>query len=1125
MRLSQLLASQIPPGSRSRGYSYFMRGAVSNIGRVGSAVHADVIGSELYTVSLEWEGGVLHASCTCRFFDDRAETCKHIWATILEAERRGVTVPMPAPAPAAPTIAAAAAPRPLATSPVTPPSAVRPRQNAARGPWRELLDAVTMTPAASGEAARRQPDDTQLLYVVDVAASRKAEAVVIELMRRDRKVNGDWGKPKPARLTRDQLQTVAAADRELVERLTGGQIHHEWDSSLSSHSEFERLRLVGAFAADHLALIAGTGRALLRPAAEAEPEPPAPRRWERQRRQPRRAPVDLLPLAWDAGPPWTFAVKIRKDETEADYVVDGVLFRPGEEMPVAEPLLLLADGIVLTRTHGARLTRDSGFAWLVALRAYGPTPVPAGGKQQLEDALAAHPPVVQAAPGDLHTQIEELRPQPFMRLRPLRYPPERLIGDVSFDYGGVIVPAGSLNAIVRAPDSERIVRRALAQETALLDQLTRAGFRTEWSVEAGAAVPHIAAALLPRVVRTLTAAGWQVEAGGVQYRQAARFSMQVTSGIDWFDLASYAEYGDQRVSLPQLLAARARGDEMVPLEDGSMGILPDEWLRANALLPRLATRQGDLLRFKPSQLALLDALLAAQPETTWDDRFARARSELLAFDGITPADPPSSFTGTLREYQREGLGWLLFLRRFGFGGCLADDMGLGKTVMVLALLARLREEGGASHPALVVAPRSLVFNWRQEASRFAPALRVLEYTGSERVAARERLADYDLVLTTYGTLRRDAAHLADVPFEYVVLDESQAIKNAASASAKAVRLLKPAHRLALSGTPIENHLGELWSLFEFLNPGLLGSARVFSEIGSARTADEDSTALLARSLRPFLLRRTKEQVAPELPERTEQTLYCELEPAQRALYDELREHYRRALLDRSTGAAFSRSKLQVLEALAPPAAGRVRIPASSTPRAATSRRPSSTCCCRIWPRRSTRATRRSSSRSSPAFSPSSAQRLDAEGLAYEYLDGTTRDRQAIVERFQTDPERRLFLISLKAGGVGLNLTAAEYVFLLDPWWNPAVEAQADRPCPPHRPDAARLRLPPDCARHRRGARPRVAGAQAAPGRRHPRGGRRPDPRPEPRRSRTAVVVKNGVRPPGDVVLVPHGVMT
>ena len=412
-----------------------------------------------------------------------------------------------------------------------------------------------------------------------------------------------------------------------------------------------------------------------------------------------------------------------------------------------------------------------------------------------------------------------------------------------------------------------------------------------------------------------------------------------------------------------------------------------------------------------------------------------------SFDGIAPIDPPSLFTGTLRPYQREGLGWLLFLQRFGFGGCLADDMGLGKTVMVLALLAARRTAASGPRPSLVVAPSSVVFNWREEARRFTPELRVLEYTGGGREAMRSVFGEHDVVLTTYGTIRRDAAVLSAERFDYVILDEAQAIKNASSQSARAARVLNAQHHLALSGTPIENHLGELWSIFEFLNPGLLGSATAFQRLSTADRLDAETLALLSRGLRPFILRRTKEQVASDLPERTEQTLYCELEPPQRAAYDELRMHYRRSLLEGTNGGGFGRVKLQVLEAL-------LRLRQAACHPGLIDRRRMSDGSAKLEVLLPRIAESIEEGHKTLVFSQFTSfldivrQRLDAAAIGYEYLDGRTRDREARVARFQTDPECRLFLISLKAGGLGLNLTAAEYVFLLDPWWNPAVEAQA-----------------------------------------------------------------------------------
>jgi SNF2 family DNA or RNA helicase len=295
-------------------------------------------------------------------------------------------------------------------------------------------------------------------------------------------------------------------------------------------------------------------------------------------------------------------------------------------------------------------------------------------------------------------------------------------------------------------------------------------------------------------------------------------------------------------------------------------------------------------------------------------------------------------------------------------------------------------------------------------------------------------------MTTYGTLRRDAARLSAIDFEYVVLDEAQAIKNAGTSAAKAARLLRGRHRLALSGTPIENHLGELWSLFEFLNPGMLGAAGR-GLLKSVKSGNGDGLAALRRGLRPFILRRTKAQVAPELPDRVEDTILCELEGPERTRYDELRDHYRATLLGMVDRSGLARSRMHILEALL-----RLRQAACHQGLIDPARADASSA--KVDALLAQLDELKEEGHKALVFSQFTSllaivrAHLDSAGRQYAYLDGHTRDRQAAVDWFQTDPACDLFLISLRAGGLGLNLTAAEYVFLLDPWWNPAVEAQA-----------------------------------------------------------------------------------
>ncbi len=683
-------------------------------------------------------------------------------------------------------------------------------------------------------------------------------------------------------------------------------------------------------------------------------------------------------------------------------------------------------------------------------------------------------------------------------------PPAAVAADSLGDTGGIVAtpalsppepptaePAEAADAADAADEAAvvnltQIVYRDLGRENECYARLLQLGFREAYDYGSTRPSLRLGPSKLPRVVAELSRDGWFVEAEGKLYRPPGEFKVSVTSGIDWFELHGEVQFGDQIATLPQLLSALRRGQTTVRLGDGTFGLLPQEWLKKYAPLAGMGeVSRGeddeDHLRFSARQVGFLDALLAGMPEARFDAGFTRARDELARFSGVAAIDAPATFVGELRAYQRDGLGWMSFLRRFGFGGCLADDMGLGKTVQVLALLEsrrRLRRGvpdddaaaltpaagdpasalatpaieaasadttiGGEQQigPSLVVAPRSLVFNWMQEAAKFTPRLRVLDHTQADRQRGSKHFMDYDLVLTTYGTLRRDAGYFKDIRFDYAVLDEAQAIKNASSESAKAARLLAADHRLALSGTPVQNHLGELWSLFEFLNPGMMGTASVFREVtGGTAGSDAGARESLSRALRPFILRRTKEQVARDLPEKTEQTLFCELDTEQRRLYNELRDHYRTSLLDRIAKEGMNKAKIQVLEAL-------LRLRQAACHPGLIDKKKASEGSAKLDTLLEQVGEVLEENHKVLVFSQFTTllaivrSRLDQRGVVYEYLDGRTRDRQARVERFQNDPDCKLFLISLKAGGLGLNLTAAEYVFLLDPWWNPAVEAQA-----------------------------------------------------------------------------------
>ncbi len=526
-------------------------------------------------------------------------------------------------------------------------------------------------------------------------------------------------------------------------------------------------------------------------------------------------------------------------------------------------------------------------------------------------------------------------------------------------------------------------------------------------------------------------------------RHPPTLSLNITSGIDWFDVQAVVKFGDIPVSLKEIRQALRRQERFVKLADGSIGEIPEAWIEKYKHLFSLGQETDEGVRLADYHLTLLDELLSEADQASVDEDFRERLRRLKDFQGIESKPLPAGFTGQLRAYQKAGYDWLHFLHDFGFGGILADDMGLGKTVQVLVFLLSLRESGDAQAADLIVVPRSLLANWEREAERFTPGLKVYRHFGKGRTKDVHLFDDYDLILTTYGTMRQDIAFLRDYRFHYAVLDESQAIKNPLSKTAKAARLLNAEHRLAMTGTPVENNAFELWSQFAFVNPGLLGGLEYFKREFATpieKKGDESTAQFLRKLVYPFILRRTKDQVAPELPPRSEKILYCDMEPAQRRFYNKTRDQYRALLLGMVEEQGLNQARMKVLEGLL-----RLRQ-ISNHPRLVNPKFRGNSAKLELLMQEL--ETLREGGHKALVFSQFVGmltlvrEELDRRKIPYVYLDGRTRKRQEVVDRFQQSPDIPFFLISLKAGGVGLNLTAADYVIHIDPWWNPAVEMQA-----------------------------------------------------------------------------------
>lgn len=523
----------------------------------------------------------------------------------------------------------------------------------------------------------------------------------------------------------------------------------------------------------------------------------------------------------------------------------------------------------------------------------------------------------------------------------------------------------------------------------------------------------------------------------------ARISIEVTSGINWFDTAVNVKFGQQNASLKHLHKSIRNKSKFVQLDDGTLGILPEEWIEKFARYFQSGEVVEEKIRTPKINFSSISEMYEEEVlATETRNELAVLQSKISDFSAISHVTVPKDLKTTLREYQHQGLNWLNFLDGFGFGACLADDMGLGKTVQIIAFILSQRAKV-ERNTNLIVVPTSLIFNWQDEVAKFAPSIRLLTIYGSNRMRNCKDFDEYEIVLTSYGTLQSDIRFLKEYQFNYVILDESQAIKNPESQRYKTVRLLQSRNKIVMTGTPVENNTFDLYGQLSFACPGLLGSKQYFKDLYSMpidKFKDSRRAAELQKKVNPFILRRTKEQVATELPDKTEMIIYCEMGEKQRKIYDSYEREFRE-FISLQSEEDVSKNSMYVLQGLTKlrqicdsPALLQEGIRLSD----------SSSKIDTLLEEIENKSPRHKILVFSQFVTMLDLirEKLQERNIPFEYLTGQTRDRAKKVDNFQTKDEIRVFLISLKAGGTGLNLTEADYVYLVDPWWNPAVENQA-----------------------------------------------------------------------------------
>lgn len=1038
--LAQRCHRQFPGAARDRGREYFQSGRVSDPNQSAEAFGLSVRGSGVnYVVSLDFSQVStkkgLQGKCDCPYYDGGG-LCKHLWAAILQIDKAGLSALVPENGPLrvfhiAPRSrrdrnersgeghpsqqnhrgrgnTGPSGPRPIIPALLSPGLANVILPNTAD--WQDKLDQIRVL--SMGKPIRVIPGNSLAYFVINAAETVSTGKLVLDLWTRSRMPNGELGPLKPNRLPRHDLSRFEdLRDQETLSVLARtGEPTTFAPFGRFSGEPCSRFTVDPLLESHLLPSLASSGKMFLS-------------------RSPNGSPDDAeRPLRMDRGSPWGLELKI-EIANAGQYRLTGFLKRDTELRSLQDPVYVFRSGLVLFGDRMSKISEPKHAAWATALRGPQEFLVPRDQGDSLLTKILTDPTAPRIFfPEDMGWSSLMIEPTPIGVFRALGNDPAtgRLTLTVSFDYAGRKVSLDESDTTLVDLEQKRVYSRNVGFEEGTL----RKALEILRDRQGTGTLP---VADLHRAAGELTQQGWLIYIDNQRLRVTEDFAMNVSTSTDWFDLKMEANFGDTPATQKALLAALEAKNGLVQLADGSVGMLPQEWLARYASFSNFGERTEDGgLRFNKSQGLMLNSVLTEGDHLKADPGFNAFRSQVKKFEGVKLVKTPKGFNGKLRNYQFEGLTWLEFVENFGMGGILADDMGLGKTIQILAFLQG--RERKTKLPSLVVAPKSLVFNWLDEAAKFVPDLKVMRYSGAGRTRALKEVQSADLVVTTYGTLRTDIEKLREIQFDIAIVDEAQAIKNPKSLSAMSCKQIRANHKLALTGTPIENSLTDLFSILEFTSPGLLS-------LSQEKDLAEDTRGVLSRMLKPFMLRRTKEKVLEELPEKSEQVLFCEMSVTEKQFYTSLRDQYRASIEASIEKNGLGKSKIHVLEALlrlrqASCHPGLVNPALKGEPSAKLELMLSHI---REVIQEGHKALVFSQFTSLLALVKTS---LDEAQITYEYLDGQTVDRKKPVERFQTDPDCPVFLISLKAGGVGLNLTAADYVFILDPWWNPAVEAQA-----------------------------------------------------------------------------------
>lgn len=975
---------------------------------------------EPYDISIKWDddeqnesGRELTVSCDCPHFRD-GSMCKHLYAAFLYVELSTGSVEFPVCSEYQLVRQEDMYSQIFRIGPSSQPT----RRTKS---WTRRLDEIAEDFSDDMSWDFRHPDSKtrRVWFILQSDRYEHSEDILLTIEQQELLKSGSWGKLKSIPTQQDPVKLFSDPnEQEILDQIYSGPHFAGYHFNYYNSS---CIRLRPKVAQDLLPKICALGRLI----------------------HSQDMYQTMNPISWCATRNCKFQAKIL--DKKNNYELAGYLQIEGdtyESLPMdSKPFSLVGSYIVVDNTmmpfndNGQRI-------WLTSLRQSGALSVPKKHAQKFAQKIWTIAGGLHIdRPDDFPAKPPVSVPSPILRLEP-PYHPQFMKAQLLFRYDGLEIPATHQSIVL--PGKKFVRLRDEKREMELTDDL--AEFAKLGHLKSQGFV-QLHSDNLQQQIETLISKGWEVELLRQKLRVSTEFSVQTSSGIDWFELQGSATFGDESLDLPTLLKKIDEHSRFIKLSDGSMGILPDMWFRSIQRLKYNAeVDKSNKVKISKFNAAFLSAenddfLKHFKPDKSYKKFITDLFDDKLTNFKVQPT---SEFKGKLRPYQLTGLRWLAKMQHVKAGACLADDMGLGKTVQVLAHLQRLKaDDKNYNEPVLLVVPRSLLDNWQRECRKFTPDLECIEYYGPGRKSKISQLSHADVVITTYSVLLKDNEDLQKLRYYYLILDEAQYIKNNRSKTYKACCEIAARHRLALSGTPVENHLGEFVALFDFLNPNTLKQTKKLSQLvdSALGNSDSDTLSLLARAFSPFVLRRKKQDVLKELPEKIEKVIYCDLTNRAKSEYFELKKYYQTSLLNKAEVLGAEKVQMHFLEALL-----RLRQ-----------------CACDIRlldPNATVKSsakvevllehlnTIKENGHKALVFSQFTSflkiirSDLDLAGIQYEYLDGQTRKRESRIESFKSDPSKTVFLISLKAGGVGLNLTEAEYCFILDPWWNPAAEAQA-----------------------------------------------------------------------------------